>query len=46
MMGDGFDRKLLVGGYRGEELLDAVAGFDRAWGALGARLRLCELRLE
>ena len=44
-IGEGFDRAVVDGGYRGDELFDALEVGVRAGGALGARLRLVELRL-
>lgn len=45
-MGEGFERAVVGAGYRGEELFDALVEVGvRAGGALGARLRLWELRL-
>ena len=44
-MGEGFDRIEVGGGYRGDELLDALEVGVLTGGALGARLRLVELRL-
>jgi hypothetical protein len=44
-MGDGLCKRVADGGYRGDELLDAFDVGVLATGALGARLRLVELRL-
>ena len=44
-MGDGLCKRVAEGGYRGDELPDAFDVGVLATGALGARLRLVELRL-
>lgn len=44
-LGDGLGKRVAEGGYRGDELLDALEFGVLATGALGARLRLVELRL-